>query len=98
MSNIGGRSFNDPSDTPATEMTAPLVNANGYTQATFAQATKEIAEYIGIPFIDVYSCGINIYNTAYYLQDRLHINNTTGAKKVADCVINGLQTIQPYNN
>ena len=96
MSNIGGRAIDAESDTPATDMTQPYVNNNGYTQATFAQATKEVAEYMGIPYIDVFGCGINIYNTAYYLQDGLHINSTTGAEKVANCVINGLQMIQPY--
>ena len=96
MSNIGGRSIDAGTDTPATNMTAPLENNNGYTQATFAQATKEMAEYLGVPYIDVYDCGINIYNTASYLQDGLHINSTTGAKKVADCVISGLTSIQPY--
>ena len=96
MSNIGGRSIDNGEETPQTDMTAPLTNANGYTQATFAQAMKEIAEWLGVAYIDVFDCGITIYNSAYYLSDGLHINATTGAKKVADKVINGLLSIQPY--
>lgn len=96
MSNIGGRSIDNGEETPQTDMTAPLTNANGYTQATFATAMREIAEWLGVAFIDVFDCGITIYNTAYYLSDGLHINATTGAKKVADKVISGLLNIQPY--
>lgn len=97
MSNIGGRTRDPATDTILTNMTTPLINANGYCQATFAQAAKEIAEYIGVPFIDVFSCGITIYNSATYLEDGLHINSGAGAKAVSNAVINGLQRIQPYN-
>lgn len=78
-------------------LNTPLVNANGNTFSDYAIAVKEIAEWCGVPFIDVYSCGITIYNSASYIEDGTHMNSTTGAKKVANAVINGLKNIQPYN-
>lgn len=79
-------------------ISTPLKNANGYTLADFAKATKEIAEWIGVPFIDVYGCGITIYNSATYIEDGVHMNSEQGAKLVANKVINGLKSIMPAVN
>lgn len=73
----------------------PLKNANGYTLADFAKATKEIAEWIGVPYIDVFNCGITIYNSATYIEDGVHMNAEKGAKLVASKIINGLKNIMP---
>lgn len=75
-------------------LTEPLVNANGHTFGDYAKAVKEIAEWLGVPFIDVYGCGITIYNSASYIEDGTHMNGN-GAKKVANAVINGLKNIEP---
>lgn len=72
-------------------LSAPLKNANGYTIYNYAKATKEIAEYHGLPFIDVYNCGITIYNSKNYIEDGVHMNSEKGAKLVADKVIDGMK-------
>lgn len=68
-------------------LSTPLKNGNGYTIYDYAKATKDIAEYHGLPFIDVYNCGITIYNSKNYIEDGVHMNSEKGAKLVADKVI-----------
>lgn len=72
-------------------LSTPLKNANGYTIYDYAKAVKEIAEYHGLPFIDVYNCGITIFNSKNYIEDGVHINSDKGAKLVADKVIDGMK-------
>lgn len=88
MSPIGGMT-----KSTGMNLTIPITNALGYTLADFAKAAEEIANYLGVPFIPVYDCGITIYNSATYIADGIHINDTIGAKKVANAVINGLNAI-----
>ena len=89
MSPIGGQTRET-----GVNLTEPMTNANGYTLGTFAKATADIAEYLGVPFIDVHECGITVFNSSDYLVDGLHINTTLGAAKVANAVINGLLNTQ----
>lgn len=86
MSPIGGLTKKENEN-----ISTPLKNANGYTLYDFAKATKEIAEYHGLPFIDVYNCGITIYNSKDYIVDGVHINSDKGAKLVADKVVDGMK-------
>lgn len=74
----------------------PIVNALNYTLGDFAIACREIAEYIGVGFIDVFNCGITIYNSATYIDDGVHINSTLGATKVANHIANVLKS--KYSN
>ena len=89
MSPIGGQTRET-----GVNLTEPMTNANGYTLGTFAKATADIAEYLGVPFIDVHECGITCFNSASYLADGLHINTSLGASTVANKVINGLLNVQ----
>lgn len=86
MSPIGGLTKKENEN-----LSTPLKNDNGYTIYDYAKATKEIAEYHGLPFIDVYNCGITIFNSKKYIIDGVHINSDKGAKLVADKVIDGMK-------
>lgn len=62
------------------------VSAYGYTPYDFAKAMKDAAEWLSVPFIDVWSCGINQLNRTAYVDDTVH-PNTAGGKKIADKVM-----------
>lgn len=86
MSPIGGLT-----NEKGKNLTSPLVNNNGNTLADFSKASWEIADYIGVPFINVFrDSGITIYNSSTYIEDGVHLIKETGGKRVANVVINGL--------
>lgn len=85
LTNIGGRGNSDP------QVIQPLppVSVNGNTPLTIRNATIEVAEYLNIPVIDTWECGINGFNRSQYIADSVH-PNTEGCKLIADYVIHGL--------
>lgn len=78
-------------------MTEPRTNGLGYSLGTFSKAMEEVTGYIGVPFIDVHRACITVYNSANYISDGVHMNDTIGAKRVANKVINGLLSILDFN-
>ena len=59
---------------------------NGKSVAEYAKASKDIAEYFGLPFVDLNECGFNAYNfnetTGRFSTDGIH-PNAEGAKRIA---------------
>lgn len=67
--------------------TTKLVNALGLTSYDFAKAAKDVADYYGCYFIDLYGeSGINNFNHAIFSDDGIHPNDA-GAKKMAEIII-----------
>lgn len=62
-------------------------NNNGDTIKEYAQATREVAEYYGLPCIDLLKeTGINSYTLSEYTSDNVHPNDA-GARRMANVVI-----------
>lgn len=80
MSNVGGRG------TSGQAGTVPLKNAKGFSSMDYADATKEVADYLGVPFVDVHGCGINPYNRVSFISDSVH-PNAKGAELIARKVV-----------
>lgn len=74
--------------------TSHEVNSIGLTHDDYAKACKEVAEFMSVPYIDVYgTSGINIFNRSKYVQDNVHPNEL-GFKKIGQCVSAGLKRIE----
>jgi len=68
-------------------------NGNGNTIMDFALKEKEIAEYLGCPFVDISAeAGVNPFNASSYFSDAYHPNGN-GAKLIARVLIGGLRRI-----
>ena len=68
----------------------------GKTLRDFADATIKVANTYSVKCIDVNAeCGISFTNQSDYCEDGTHPNNTTGAKAIANSVINGLKRFEP---
>ena len=80
MSNIGGRG------TTGVSGTIPPNNTLGLHSSDYAKAAEEIADFMGVPFIDVHRCGINPINRTLYISDSVHPNQA-GAELIARKVI-----------
>ena len=87
MSNVGGRG------STGVEGTVPLTDSRGLTPFDFAKAAEEVARFMGVYFIDVWSCGINCFNRTKYIADAVHPNDE-GGKLIARKVIEGLKNIK----
>ena len=77
----------------------PLFEYNllGLTTQDYADAVKEVAEYLSIPFIDVFgSTGINSFNRNQYIGDIVHPNDE-GRKAIARVMIGALDDLKPIN-
>lgn len=88
MSNVGGRGTGT-----GAEGTVPLTDSRGLTPFDFAKASEEVARFMGVYFIDVWSCGINCFNRTKYIADAVHPNDE-GGKLIARKVIEGLKNIK----
>lgn len=68
-----------------------------YQISEYAQATKEIAEHFGLPFIDLNECGFNSYNfnttDGVFSTDGIH-PNAEGTKRIAMVVSKWFDTFK----
>lgn len=75
--------------------TEPEYNALGLTTQDYAKAVEEVAEYLSIPYIDVFgSTGINSFNRSQYIGDIVHPNEE-GQKAIARVIIGALESLKP---
>ncbi len=75
--------------------TEPEYNDLGLTTQDYAEAMREVAEYLSIPFIDVFgTTGINQFNRNQYIGDIVHPNEE-GQKAMARVIIGALDDIKP---
>ena len=73
-------------------------NSLGYTTQDYAAAIEEVAEYLSIPFIDVFgNTGINQFNRQQYIRDLVHPTQE-GGKAIARVMIGGLEAIAPVGD
>ena len=75
----------------------PFVHSvSGLMTKDYAQAVREVAEYIGCPLIDVFTqSGMTLHNTNQTSADGIHPNELGCKTKIAPCVIGGLKWIMP---
>jgi lysophospholipase L1-like esterase len=79
--------------TADTDNRYPVINTNGEYLLDFNNRIKEIAEGLGVYFIDVHSCGINYWNGyGDTLVDTTH-PNVKGAGLVSRCISNAILTL-----
>lgn len=77
--------------------TEPEYNALGLTTQDYAKAIEEVAEYLSIPYIDVFgSTGINSFNRNQYIGDIVHPNEE-GQKAMARVIIGALDDLKPVD-
>lgn len=88
MSNAGGRG------TTGTAGTIPIKNSKGLSDVDYANAALDVANYLGLPFVDVHGCGINPYNRVKYIMDSVH-PNSFGGELISRPVIAYFTTEQP---
>lgn len=88
MSNVGGRGDS------GVVGTIPITNNLGLTAQDYAIASKDTASFMSMPFVDVWSCGINCFNRLQYISDSVH-PNSDGGKLIARTVIKGLKDLAP---
>ncbi len=75
--------------------TEPEYNHLGLTTQDYADAIREVAEYLSIPYIDVFgSTGINSFNRNQYIGDIVHPNEE-GQKAMARVMIGALDDLKP---
>lgn len=67
----------------------PTINKNGDTLQKWNERIRIITESLGVPLIDIHSCGISYFNLDNYTIDRLHPNRA-GAAILADRISNEL--------
>lgn len=78
-----------------TNLDNPVINWNK-SITDFADACILAARNYGCKYIDLNSeSGICAVNQSKYCQDAIHPNSTTGAKAIANAVINGLKRFEP---
>jgi lysophospholipase L1-like esterase len=70
------------------------VNSLGYTGEDYANATKEVADLLNLPYIPVWNDGINVFNRSLYISDTVHPNEE-GAKQIARLVIGWMNANEP---
>lgn len=81
-------------------------NANGATKYDMAIAVKRLANYMGVPCIDLYGeCGINTFNAHLWLSDGIHVNGINykeagivkknGYSQIARVMIGKIVTLYP---
>lgn len=75
----------------------PFVHSvSGLMTKDYAQAVREVAEYIGCPLIDVFTqSGMTLHNTNQTSADGIHPNELGCKTKIAPCVIGGLKGLMP---
>lgn len=88
MSNVGGRG------TAGQARTIPPRNTIGLASSDYALAAEQVADFLGVPFIDVHRCGITPMNRVLYMTDSVH-PNVEGAKLIARKVIDYLTNNYP---
>ena len=77
--------------------TEPVYNNLGLTTLDYARAVEEVAEYLSIPYVDVFeSCGVNSFNRYTYLEDLVHPTRE-GGRAIAEVIIGRLRSIAPIN-
>ena len=75
--------------------TEPEYNTLGLTTQDYAQAMREVAEALSIPFIDIFgSTGINSFNRSQYISDIVHPNEE-GQRAIARVMIGELDDLKP---
>lgn len=80
-----------------TNLDNPVINWNK-SITDFADACILAARNYGCKYIDLNSeSGICAVNQSKYCQDAVHPNSTTGAKAIANAVINGLKRFEPIS-
>lgn len=78
--------------------TEPEYNSLGLTTQDYASAIREVAEYLSIPYIDVFgSTGINSFNRNQYIGDIVHPNEE-GQKAIARVMIGALDDLKPIES
>lgn len=74
---------------------ADLAPSSGLRYTDYAQATKEVAQFYGIPCIDLHGeSGFNKMTNSTYLPDNVH-PNTAGGKRIAEVVIGVMKRFNP---
>lgn len=77
--------------------TEAVYNSLGFTTQDYAEAVEEVAEYLSIPFIDVFgNTGINPFNRQKYIRDLVH-PTPEGGKAIARIMIGGLERLAPID-
>ena len=71
----------------------PPIDQYGHSVYDFAKATREVAEFMSVDYIDVYNCGINTLNRTTYVDDTVH-PNVAGGKLIGRKVLEFFQTIK----
>lgn len=68
----------------------------------YNKAIKEVADELGLHYIDTHACGINRFNANEKLRDGTHPTYNdgkyTGSFMMASTIISGLQNIRPHYN
>lgn len=94
MSPLSGRGPEDESRMNENG-TEPEYNELGLTTQDYAEAMREVAEYLSIPFIDLFgTCGINPFNRSTYISDIVHPSEE-GQRAMARVVIGALDDMKP---
>lgn len=94
MSPLSGRGPEDEEEMYKNQ-TQPFVNDIGLTVQDYAKAMREVAEYLSIPYIDLFeTTGINEFNRTQYIRDIVH-PNAEGGKAMARVIIGALKEIEP---
>ena len=94
MSPLSGRGPEDGAEMYKNQ-TKPFVNDIGLTVQDYAEAMEEVAEYLSIPFIDLFgTTGINEFNRTQYIRDICH-PNAEGGKAIARVIIGRLRELEP---
>ena len=78
--------------------TEPEYNLLGLTTQDYADAVREVAEYLSVPYIDVFgNTGINSFNRNQYIGDIVHPNDE-GRKAIARVMIGALDDLKPIDS
>lgn len=89
---IGGRGDADPTVLQPLPLVAGSGSGQGKSSLDIRNAMIEVADYLNIPVIDTWSCGINGLNRNTTIKDTVHPTEK-GNVMIADYIINAL-----YNN
>ena len=72
-----------------------MCSPTGLTYTDYSEVSRIVAQYYGLPFIDLHGeTGLNRFTETYMLSDRIH-PNTVGGKRIAEVVIGKLRMINP---
>lgn len=73
-----------------------MANGSGKTILDFANAVKEVAQFMSVPCIDIFgTTGINQINRGSYIADVVHPYTVNGRNAIARAIVSGLLGIYP---